>query len=105
MPEMKEGAGGLAVIVVMVVIFAYGITQLVVGFIGLDEALGRGWAIVAVVVSLLFRFTLPITVGAFLGAMSVFGWGWFPALLFAAPGLLFMFLMIPGSVASLLKRG
>jgi len=84
--------------------FAFGIAQIVAGFLGIDHHLGGFWAWAAVAVMFLFRFTLPITVGSFFGAMNVWGWHWAFAALFAAPGLAFV---IPGAfayIASLVKR-
>lgn len=82
----------------------YGIALIWAGYIGIDYHLGSGWAIGAVVVAFLFRFSLPITIGAFFGAMNVWGWPWYGALIFAAPGLAFMALMIPGMLASIFEK-
>jgi hypothetical protein len=88
----------------MVLIVVYGLIQFYAGWIGIEHHLGSGWAIAAIVAALLFRFTLPITVGSFFGAMNVWEWHWAGALVFAAPGLAFMALMIPGVLASLLGK-
>jgi len=90
-------AGGFAV---MIVILVYGLVQIWAGFIGIDHHLGSGWAWAAIAVFFIFQFTLPVTIGSFFGAMDVWGWHWAGALAFAAPGLAFMLLMIPGSLAS-----
>lgn len=79
---------------------AFGIAQLVAGFVGIEDGLGVVWAWVALVAALMFRFTLPITVGSFFGALNVWGWHWAFAGLFAAPGLL---LVVPGVLASALS--
>jgi len=81
-----------------IIFFGFGIVQLWAGWVGLDDSFGRGWAAAAVVLALFFRFTLPIVVGGFLCAKNVWEWHWFFALLFAAPGILFM---VPSFFASL----
>ena len=88
----------------MILMLAYGLAQVVAGYAGIEHHLGKGWAIAAIVVAFLFRFTLPITVGSFFGAMNVWGWHWLGALVFAAPGLAFMALMISGTLASTMAR-
>lgn len=82
----------------------YGLLQIWAGYIGIEYHLGGGWAIGAVSVAFLLRFTLPITIGSFFGAMDVWDWHWAGALVFAEPGLAFMALMIPGALASILKK-
>lgn len=86
-------------------ILVYGGAQLYAGFLGIQHQLGTGWAWGAVALALLARFTLPLTIGSFFGAMNVWGWHWIGALAFAAPGIAFMALMIPGAMASALGKG
>lgn len=96
--------GGFITGLGFVALAAFGIAQLVIGFMGIKYGLGGFWAWAAVIAAFMFRFTLPITVGAFFGAMNVLGWHWTLAVLFAAPGLLFV---IPGVLAesiSFLRR-
>jgi hypothetical protein len=78
----------------------FGIAQLVAGFQGISYELGAVWAYIGLAAALIFRFMLPITVGSFFGAMNVWGWPWYFALLFAAPGLAFLALIIPGALKS-----
>lgn len=101
---MNEKFGGALGCVFMIGMLLYGFAQIWAGYIGIDHHLGYGWAIGAVIVALLFRFSLPITIGSFFGAMNVWGWPWYGALIFAAPGLAFMALMIPGALASIFKK-
>lgn len=101
---MNDKLGGALGCAFMIGMTIYGIAQIWAGYIGIDHHLGAGWAIGAVVVTFLFRFSLPITIGSFFGAMNVWGWPWYGALIFAAPGLAFMALMIPGALASLFKK-
>ena len=93
----------LACLLILALI-AYGIVQVWAGYLGIDYHWGSGWAIAAVIVAFVARFSLPLTVGAFFGAMNVWGWHWVGALVFAAPGLAFMALIIPGKLASTLSR-
>jgi hypothetical protein len=81
----------------------YGAALIYAGYLGIEHRIGGGWAVAAVAAAFIFRFTLPITIGSFFGAMDVWGWHWAGALLFAAPGLAFMLLMIPGALASLTR--
>lgn len=81
------GVGG------MILFFAFGIIQLGAGWAGIEDSFGWGWGIAAAAAALFFRFTLPIVFGAYLCAVNIWDWPWFFALLFAAPGLIFM---IPG---------
>jgi len=41
------------------------------------------------------RLAIAISVGVFFGAWHAWGWPWWAAVLFAAPGLAFMFLTLP----------
>jgi hypothetical protein len=102
--NLKTAGSVLIFITLSVTLTAYGLIQIWAGYLGIDYHFGGGWAIAAVAVALIFRFTLPVTIGAFFGAMNVWGWHWAGALVFAAPGLLFMALMIPGALASVLKK-
>lgn len=96
----KDSVATLIGLVIALALLVYGIVQIYAGWIGIDHRIGALWATASVVVALLFRFTLPITVGSFFCAMEVWGWPWWGAALFAAPGLAFMLLMIPGLLAS-----
>ncbi len=86
---------------IMPVILIYGLAQIFAGFIGIEYHLGFGWAVGAILAAFIVRFMLPLTIGAFFCALDVWGWHWVGALLFAAPGLAFIALMIPGMLASL----
>lgn len=87
-----------------ILIAVYGIAQIVAGYVGIQHHFGSGWAIAAIVAAFVFRFSLPITIGSFFGAMNVWGWHWILALVFAAPGLAFMMLMIPGALANMKNK-
>lgn len=101
MNEKLQSTGGC---LLMIAFIGYGLLQIWAGYIGIEYHLGGGWAIGAVVIAFLLRFTLPVTIGSFFGAMDVWGWHWVGALVFAAPGLAFMALMIPGALASIFKK-
>lgn len=98
-----DNAGTAWGCVIAAVVLLYGLVQIYAGYLGIQHHLGTGWA-VAALFALFFRFSLPITVGAFFGAMNVWGWHWLLALLFAAPGLAFMALMIPSIFASAIGK-
>lgn len=76
----------------------FGLAQLFVGYIGIEEHLGTFWAWSALAAVFFLRFTLPITIGTFFGAMDVLGWHWALALIFTAPGLIFV---VPGMIVTL----
>ena len=78
----------------------YGIAQIIAAYVGFDYYVGVFFAALIMAVCMFLRFTLPITVASFLGAMNVWEWHWFWALLFAAPGLVFI---IPSILTSLLQ--
>lgn len=103
MRENSEGLSGFFGCVLMILFFGYGAAQIYAGYIGIEYHLGVGWAIAAMVVTFMFRFTLPITIGSFYCALDVWNWHWSLALLFAAPGLAFMALMLPGIFASVIS--
>lgn len=93
---MKVGLG----ILYFLCIFAFGIAQLSIGFLGIEHHLGSLWAWLSLGAAVLFKFTLPVTIGVFFGAMNILGWHWFFALIFALPGLL---VMVPGVFATILS--
>ena len=102
---MNDKMAGPAMIGGCLFILVYGGAQIYAGFLGIEHHWGSGWAWGAVAAAFLARFSLPITIGSFFGAMNVWGWHWAGALAFAAPGLAFMALMIPGAMASALGKG
>ena len=79
-------------VVAVIAIIGYGIATMVIGYIGIEETLGAGWAMAALIAMALFKFTLPMSIGAFFGLIEVFNWHWAFALIFVMPGLL---LLIP----------
>ena len=88
-------------IILFVLFLIYGVAQIIAGYLGIADGFGTIWAIVGLIIAFFFRFTLPITIGSFFGAMTVWGWHWFFALLFAAPGLIFI---VPGILTSIMSR-
>lgn len=104
MSEKGQGMATAGGCVFMILITVYGLAQLRAGFVGIDHHLGTNWAWCAVAAAFIFRFSLRITIGSFFGAMNVWGWHWAGAFAFAAPGLAFMALMIPGALASALAK-
>jgi MFS family permease len=80
----------------MAVVALFALAQLLAGYTGIQHHLGTVAALIALFLAFYARFTLPLTVGAFFGAWNVWGWHWFWALVFAAPGVVFVVLMFPG---------
>jgi hypothetical protein len=104
---MNDGSNAAGIgfgCVAAIMVLGYGVVQICAGYLGIQFHLGTGWAIFAAIAMLLFRFTLPITVGSFFCAKDIWDWHWSLALLFAAPGLAFMALMIPGVLAEFVKK-
>lgn len=83
--------------VLVLMIFGFSLLHMVIGLMGLEAEFGLIWAILAFILAVALRFTLPITVGAYFGAIHVFGWEPLYALLFAAPGLVFL---VPGAIVA-----
>ncbi|MDC0564566.1 hypothetical protein OAP51_07220 [Alphaproteobacteria bacterium] len=79
---------------------AVGITQAVIGYMGIEYYFGTIAAVIALVAAFFLRLMLPLTIGTFFGAMEVLGWPWYFALLITAPGLLFA---APAMVAATLE--
>ncbi len=72
--------------------------ELSMGWAGIEQMWGWGWALVATILALWMGFTLPLTIGVFFGVRDVMHWHWSIALLVAFPTLVFM---VPGVVAGL----
>jgi hypothetical protein len=102
--SFKEVAGTTMGCAFALLVIPYGLIQIYAGYIGIVDKLGAGWAIAAVVAFMMLRFSLPLTIGSFFAARDIWGWHWGGALVFAAPGLAFMALMIPGVFASLFRK-
>ena len=77
-----------------------GIAQLYLGFIGIEDWLGGGWAWAALALAFFARIMLPMMIGTFLGVTNVLGYDWWVGVLAAAPGLLFMAPAMVGGVLS-----
>ena len=92
-------------ILALTAFFVFVSAQIAAGYVGIDHSIGPLWALIAVFSAVLLRFTLPITIGAFFGAMNLWGWHWAVALLFATPGLLFVFPGVILAIVSLTTTG
>lgn len=92
---MKIAFTGLMIVATV----AFGLTQLVAGWLGINHLFGSWWAFAALVALWLFRTMLPFTIGAFFCAKDVWQWHWSLALLFALPGLAFA---VPAALGSIL---
>lgn len=102
--SLKEKMGTTLGCTFMLLFLGYGLLQIGAGYIGISEKWGTGWAIAALVACFMFRLSLPFTIGSFFAARDIWHWHWGFALLFAAPGLAFMALMIPGVLASVFSK-
>lgn len=91
-------------VVGIILFLGFGIAQIYAGYIGVDYHLGGFWAIATIISAFMFRFMLPMIIGSFFGAYSVWGWHWAFALLFAVPGLIFMFPAVIAMLKVQLKR-
>jgi hypothetical protein len=91
-------------IVLGVCMFAFAVLQLYAGHQGISITWGPWWAFGALALALLMRITLPLSIGCFFFAREVWDWHWSGALLFAAPGLLFMVPGVFAAIVSLFKR-
>lgn len=104
-PDDGSSSSGLSLIILPVAVFViYGLSQMYAGFVGIESYAGNGWAYAALAAALFARFTLPLTVGCYYAAEHVWGWHWSLALLFAAPGVAFNLLMLPGLAAKAFGR-
>lgn len=88
--------GGLA----FLLLIAVGITQAVIGYMGIEHYFGTIAAVIAIIAAFFLRLMLPLTIGTFFGALEVLGWPWYLALTVTAPGLLFA---APAMVAAALE--
>ena len=103
--EATETVFEYAGCVFMALVLGYGLVQIWAGYVGIEHHLGTGWAIAAVALVFLLRLTLPLTIGSFFCAINVWQWHWIGALVFAAPGLAYTAIMVPGVLASTVAMG
>ncbi len=86
----------------------YGMSQLIVGNMGIHHYWGGVWAFILTGLSFATGIFLPVSIGAFFGAKDVLGWHWGWAFAFAFPGLAFTIAawigQVPFSVLQWLKR-
>jgi hypothetical protein len=97
---MEDCMQGLLYSVFYIGVIVVGIAQLVLGYVGIEEWLGSGWAIGALALAFFARIMLPLTVGTFLAVTNVYGYEWWIGVLIAAPGLL---LILPAMVSDVLN--
>lgn len=102
MNERHEGIAGYGPAILFL---GYVLLQLGAGWAGMEQSLGSGWGIAAAVAAVFLRFTLPVVIGAFLCALNIWHWHWFFAIVFAAPGLLFMAPAIYSSLVGMSLAG
>lgn len=102
MKEISERLSLFFALASILLLVGYAVVQLYAGYAGIEYHLGVAWAIAAVIVTFVFRLGLLITIGAFFCALNIWNWHWIFALLFAAPGLVFLALMLPRIFASVI---
>jgi hypothetical protein len=82
-----------------------GIFQLWLGYIGIQDWLGAGWATGALLAAIFLRLMLPLTIGTYLAVVNVFEYPWWVGVLAAAPGLIFVLpTMITKALNSIRKK-
>lgn len=84
--------GDIVTAIFMLFFLAFGLFQIVAGFIGIFDAHHWIFAFGALALAFIFRSSLPLLYGVFRFGMDTLDWPWWGALLLAAPGLL---LVIP----------
>ena len=87
--------------VLMILIVVAGVAQLYLGYVGIEDWLGDGWALGALALAFLARIMLPLTVGTYLAMTNVYGYDWWIAAIVAAPGLL---LIVPAMVTDIFSK-
>lgn len=78
-----------------------GVAQLYLGYVGIEDWLGIGWALGALALAFFARIMLPLTVGTYLAMANVYGYEWWVAAIVAAPGLL---LILPAMVSDTFSK-
>ncbi|MCZ7676598.1 MAG: hypothetical protein M5U35_13040 [Roseovarius sp.] len=74
----------------MPVFLVVGAVQIWLGYVGIEDWLGQGWALGALASAFVLRIMLPLTIGSYIAVVDVFGYPWWAGILVAAPGLLFI---------------
>jgi len=87
---MKSLISNLFVALAVLFFIAYGIFLFVMGYLGIEEYLGTGWAVIAVIAAFLLRFTLPLTIGSIYGVMVFFNLNVGLSILIVIPTLVFI---------------
>ena len=87
--------------ILMILIMVAGVAQLYLGYVGIEDWLGNGWALGALALAFFARIMLPLTVGTYLAMTNVFGYEWWVGVLVAAPGLL---LIVPAMVSDVFSK-
>ena len=89
----------------MIVIMIAGVAQLYLGYVGIEDWLGNGWALGALALAFFARIMLPLTValtvGTYLAMTNVYGYEWWIAAIVAAPVFL---LNVPAMVTETFSK-
>ena len=87
--------------VIIIVMLVAGAAQLYLGYVGIEDWLGVGWAFVALALAFSLRIVLPLTIGTYLAMTNVYGYDWWIAAIVAAPGLL---VIVPAMVTEIFAK-
>lgn len=87
--------------ILFIAVLIAGIAQLYLGYVGIEDWLGFGWALGALALAFFTRIMLPLTIGTYWAMTKVFGYEWWVGVLVAAPGLL---LIVPAMVSDVLGK-
>jgi hypothetical protein len=104
MADWHSDAGGkwrTLMAILFIAVMIAGIAQLYLGYVGIEDWLGSGWALGALALAFFARIMLPLTIGTYLAMTNVFGYEWWVGVLVAAPGLL---LIVPAMVSAVLGK-
>jgi hypothetical protein len=85
----------------MLIVLVAGTGQLYLGYVGIEDWLGSGWALGALALAFFARIMVPLTIGTFLAVTNVYGFDWWVGAVAAAPGL---FLIVPALVTETITQ-
>lgn len=90
---------------IFILMMVVGIAQIYLGFVGIEDWLGSGWALASLLIAIFARIMLPLTVGTYLAITNVYGLSWWIGIICAAPGILFFLPQFFNLSSDFIKRG
>lgn len=90
--------------IIIIAILILGVVQLYLGYIGIEDWLGFGWALGALALAIFARIMLPLTIGTYFAITNVYGYDWWLGLIIAAPGILFLLPQFLIYISDILKK-